>query len=149
MISTTSKYAIRAVLYLAAYSNGKRLLANDLARHNNVSPSYMAKILLDLSRHGLISSVRGRHGGFFLTAENRETTLLQIVEVIDGEHRLEACMLSLKECDNENPCPLHNLVGEAKVSLVGRLKQTTVAQLGMEIKAGRATLPLLFDMLKQ
>ena len=143
MLSNSSKYAIKGVLYLAVNASQEhKILAKDIAEPINVPPSYIAKLLQELGRHGIVSSVKGPHGGFYLNEENLGTRLIKIVEVIDGDQRLRSCMLSIQECDIENPCPLHHMVGETKAHFVQNLEKTTVAELVRDINDGKSSLPL-------
>ncbi len=143
MFSNSSKYAIKGVLYLAVNaSETKKILAKDIAKPINVPASYIAKLLQELGRHGIVSSVKGPYGGFYLDEENLQTTLIKIVDIIDGEQRLRSCMLSLHECHDENPCPLHHLVGDAKNSLIKNLEETTISQLVANLAEGKSVLPL-------
>jgi len=143
MLSNSSKYALKGVLYLAVNaSKSKKILAKDIAEPINVPPSYIAKLLQELGRHGIVSSVKGPHGGFYLDEDNMQTQLIKIVDVIDGEQRLRSCMLSIKECDAQNPCPLHHLVGDTKTTFIKNLEKTTIYQMVTEIEAGRSVLPL-------
>ncbi len=143
MISKSAKYAIKAVLYLAMHTDEKkRVMAKDISIPINVPPSYIAKLLQELSRKGIVSSIKGPNGGFYLNRENREVPLINIVEVLEGESRLKSCMLSLNQCDQDNPCPLHNLFGSAKADFVKSLEQTTVDELVADIREGKSFLPI-------
>ncbi|WP_298995522.1 RrF2 family transcriptional regulator [Flagellimonas sp. S174] len=143
MFSNSSKYAIKGVLYLAVNAReNRKVLAKDIAKPINVPPHYIAKLLQELKRHGIVSSVKGPHGGFYLNEENMKTQLMKIVDVIDGEQKLRSCMLSIRECDNENPCPLHHLVGETKTDFIKNLENTTISDLVANIKEGKSILPL-------
>ncbi len=143
MISNSSKYALKAVLYLAVHSSEeKKILAKDLSRPINVPQAYLSKLMQELSRHNLISSTRGRKGGFYLTDENRTTGLMDIIIVIDGHSRLTSCMLSLKKCNEKHPCPLHDLVGETKTRFIKNLEKTSIEDLATDILKGKSFLPL-------
>ncbi len=143
MLSKSAKYALKGVLYLAMNTNEqKRVMAKDISGPINVPPSYIAKLLQQLGRHGVVSSIKGPHGGFFLTEENKKTPLIKIIDLLDGEYRLKSCMLSLKDCNELNPCPLHRLVGNVKSDFIRSLEQTTIAELVQDIKDGKSFLPL-------
>lgn len=143
MLSNSAKYALKAVLFLALHTNEKKkMMVKDIYGRINVPQSYLAKLLQELSRHDVISSARGPHGGFYLSEENKELPLIKIVDVIDGERRLRSCVLSIEECDSENPCVLHNLVGSANSYFVNNLEETSINQLIVEVKQGNAKLPL-------
>jgi len=68
--------------------------------------------------------------------------LIEIVNIIDGEERLRSCMLSIRECDEDHPCPLHDLVGVAKNRFIKNLEETTISQLVEGIENGETVLPL-------
>ena len=143
MLSNSSKYAIKGVLYLAVNaSRTRKILAKDIAKPINVPASYIAKLLQELGRHGIVSSVKGPYGGFYLDEENLQTELIKIIDVIDGEQRLRSCMLSINECDEDHPCPLHHLVGEAKTNFIKNLEETTIGDLVEHIATGKSILPL-------
>lgn len=143
MLSNSSKYALKAVLYLALNSDeSHKILAKNISDPINVPRAYIAKLLQELSRHNLVSSTRGPKGGFFLNKENRAATLIQIVDIIDGEHRLKSCMLSLKECNEDNPCPMHKLVGSAKSNFIKNLEETTIEHLMNDLELKKTFLPI-------
>ena len=143
MLSNSSKYALKAVLYLAVNSSDKtKILSKDLAAPINVPKAYLAKLLQELSRHNIISSSKGPGGGFYLTNENRGVKLMNIINIIDGDNRLTSCMLSLSKCDANHPCPLHDLVGDTKTNFVKNLEDTTIQDLVLDIQEGKSFLPL-------
>jgi DNA-binding IscR family transcriptional regulator len=74
-------------------------------------------------------STRGPKGGFYLNAEDRSRTLKDIVKVIDGERRVNSCVMGLENCDMQNPCALHTLVGVNKSNLIKVLESTTILDL--------------------
>ncbi|MCL6267886.1 RrF2 family transcriptional regulator [Flagellimonas myxillae] len=143
MLSNSAKYALKAVLYLALHtSEDNKMMVKDIYTNINVPQSYLAKLLQELSKHDIISSSRGPKGGFYLSAKNLGLPLIRIVDVIDGEQRLRSCMLSIHECDSENPCALHHLVGNANSDFIKNLEQTTINELILEVRAGKSVLPL-------
>ncbi len=143
MISNSSKYALKGVLYLAVNSSEEqKILAKDLSINTGVPQAYLSKLMQELARHNLISSVRGPRGGFYLTEENRKVRLMEIINVIDGDNRLTSCMLSLNKCNEDYPCPLHHLVGDTKSNFITNLKEISVQDLVEDIKEGRSFLPL-------
>ncbi|MEB8347486.1 Rrf2 family transcriptional regulator [Flavobacteriaceae bacterium KMM 6898] len=143
MLSKSSKYALKAVLYLAVNSNENfKIMAKDIGKPINVPKAYIAKILQELAKNQLVSSSRGPQGGFYLTKENKERPLIDIVHLIDGKDRINSCMLSIKECDEENPCPFHRLIGAAKIDFRKNLEKTTINDLVRDIKENKSFLPL-------
>ena len=143
MLSNSSKYAIKAVLYLAMNTDEhSRVMAKDIAEPINVPQAYIAKLLQVLSRNGIISSVKGPRGGFFLSNDNRKRTLMDVIDVIDETHKLNSCVLSLEKCDAEKPCPLHELVSPSKTIFLNSLRKNTIEDFSNQIREGRVFLPL-------
>lgn len=143
MFSNTAKYAIKACLYLAVNSNEeKKLVIKDIAEPINVPMAYIAKILQALSKKDIISSTRGPKGGFYLTQEQFQTKVMQIIEAVDGEERLNSCLLSLEKCNSDNPCSLHHLVFGEKTIITSRLRTSSLEDLRKHIESGKSILPL-------
>ena len=143
MLSNSSKYAIKAVLYLALHSSGtKRIMVKDICKPINVPQAYIAKLLQELVRQQIISSARGPKGGFYLSDENRQRSVVDIIHVIDGEKRMKSCMLSLKDCNEDRPCPLHGVMGSLRQNLIKSLENSTINDLTVDITGGKAFLPL-------
>ena len=130
MLSNSSKYAIKGVLYLALNSNeDHKVMVRDIYKVVHVPEAYLAKLLQELSRHNIISSTRGPGGGFYLSDKDRKHTLLDIVKVIDGEKRLNSCVMGIQNCDMNNPCVLHKLVGANKTKFIQVLEKATILDL--------------------
>ena len=109
MLSYTCKTAIKAVIYLASKSayNDKAGI-KEIARHIDASEHTVGKILQTLARQGLINSVKGPSGGFFINEEQREQPISNIVETIEGKQAFKECGLGLSQCSALHPCPIHD-----------------------------------------
>ena len=143
MLSNSSKYAIKAVLYLAMNSSEReRIMARDIASPINVPQAYLAKLLQELSRENIISSVKGPKGGFYLSKTNKARTLMDVVNIIDGERRLHSCVLGLEKCNADKPCPMHDLVSPSKTLFIKNLEEKSIDDFSDEIKNGVFFLPL-------
>ena len=143
MFSNSTKYTIKAVLYLALNSSEeKKIMVKDIAKPINVPQAYIAKLLQELSRQKVISSTRGPKGGFYLTADDKKHPLKRIIQVIDGERRLTSCLLSLENCNDEKPCPLHKLAAPLRNELLDSLENKTICDLAKDVREGKAFLPL-------
>ena len=109
MFSKTCEYAIRAVIYIAQQTkDGSKVGIKDIARGIDSPEHFIAKILQDLSRKGLIQSLKGPTGGFFLDESDRKTSLAEIVKAVDGDEIFSGCALGLKQCSDKEPCPMHH-----------------------------------------
>jgi len=138
MLSKSSKYAIRAVLYLSIHSSEEnKYNPKEVADSINIPAPFLAKTLQVLTKRNLISSTKGRNGGFYLTNENRLNNLGSIVESIDGLDKFNDCLLGLPICSNENPCPIHHVVAPLKKKLINELTHKTIEKLAKEVSVGK------------
>jgi len=143
MISNSSKYAIKAVLYLAVHTNkNEKIMVKNIAVPINVPKAYIAKLLQKLSKQHIISSTRGPKGGFYLKKSNKEKSIMDIIEVIDGEKKFNSCMLSLKKCDHNKPCPLHKSINPLRTKLIENFKNKTIEEASNDVILGKCFLPL-------
>lgn len=143
MISNSSKYALKAVLYLSLHSNEfQKIMVKDISKPINVPQAYIAKLLQELVKQGLVSSTRGPKGGFYLSKKNNDEKVINILKIIDGEKRLTNCVLSLEQCNKEKPCPLHHILSPSRQNILKELKEKSISDLAMAVKKGEAFLPL-------
>jgi len=143
MLSNSAKYALKAVLYLAVHSDANhKIMVKDIAKPINVPQAYIAKLLQELSKQEVIASVRGINGGFFLTEQNRKQPIMNVIFAIDGSYKMNSCLLSLENCNEHVPCPLHHLANPLRSQLVHLFQQKTIEELATEIKSGISYLPL-------
>ncbi|MDP4174931.1 MAG: Rrf2 family transcriptional regulator [Bacteroidota bacterium] len=104
----TGEYAIRAVLYLARQPREKLVMSAEIAKSEDIPAHYLAKILQRMAKFGYVDSFKGRGGGFLITELALNSSILEIVERIEGPVINLKCVTGLKECSEEHPCPLHN-----------------------------------------
>jgi Rrf2 family protein len=128
ILSQSAKYALRATIYLADHGEGPHL-SREIAEALDVPAQYLAKILQDLARHGLLISAKGRGGGFRLAQPADQIVLLRVVRAIDGERFGEGCALGLPDCSDEAPCALHGAWKELKGEILGMLENTNLSDL--------------------
>jgi Rrf2 family protein len=128
-ITRQADYALRAVLYLARLDGSGRAATSTVAENQRIPPSFLAKIVSQLSIAGLLHTSRGARGGVTLAREPKEITMLEVVEAIDGPIQLNECVGSDGECSFDNECPLRPIWCETQEKLVARLKATTFADL--------------------
>lgn len=143
MLSNSSKYALKAVLYLAQHTNEKeKLMVKDISEAVDVPKAYLAKLLQELSRQKIISATKGPKGGYFLTTENKQFPLFSIIEVIDGIKRIDSCILGLEQCNENAPCPLHHYVSTPKIALMNTFKKMTLQNLCEDMEQNKSFFPL-------
>lgn len=128
-ITRQADYALRAMLYLARLGPNQRASTSQIAEFQKIPPSFLAKIISQLSIARLIHTARGARGGVTLARELEQISLLDVVEAIDGPITLNECTSDPSICSFGDTCPIHDVWGETQAELVHRLKQTTFDQL--------------------
>lgn len=128
-ITRQADYAVRAVLHLARMGNTERAATSTVAKEQNIPPSFLAKIISQLSIAGLLHTSRGARGGVTLARDPQEITLLEVVEAIDGPIQLNECVGSDGACTFDDNCPIKPVWCSAQEELVQRLRNTNFADL--------------------
>lgn len=137
IFSKTCEYGIRAVFFIAhKTANGNRIGIKEIANGISSPEPFLAKILQDLSRKGIIQSFKGPHGGFYLDESSLSRPLSDIVEAVDGDSLFKDCGLGLKACSEINPCPLHNQFKEIRNNIYKILNSTTIGAFNNELLTG-------------
>jgi Rrf2 family protein len=128
-ITRQADYALRAMLYLADLDDNTRAATSHIAKEKQIPPSFLAKIISQLSIAGIINTSRGARGGVTLARPAEDITLLEVIEAIDGPIALNQCTLSKNGCPFLENCPIHDVWCEAQDELVKRLSGTTFAEM--------------------
>ena len=128
-ITRQADYAVRAALYLAERSGSDRVTTAEISRERHIPISFLAKIMSQLSRAGIVRSTRGAHGGMAIAGPLSATSLLDIVEAIDGPMLLNECVADPDSCPMGVSCKVHAVWCQAQAELVARLSKTTLAHL--------------------
>ena len=129
MFSNSTKYAIRTIEYLLHNNSDEKKSVVKLAAELDIPQPYLSKIMQQLSKGDIISSSKGRGGGFYLSDENMKRPLIDIVVCIEGYNVFDKCILGLKECSDKNPCLLHKYYRVFKASLVKPIGQDSIKEL--------------------
>lgn len=141
MFSKSCKYALRAILFIAAHgSEDKKVGISEIASSLDVPQHFLGKLLQLLTRHKVLASTKGPGGGFYLTEANLNQSLLKVVDIIDGKGIFDSCILGLPYCSAKNPCPLHDKYVPCRDSMVTLLKDHTIKELALRVKEGGTTI---------
>ena len=134
IFSRQCEYALQAVLYLALNSNGKMISIRELTNKLNLPYHFVAKILQDLTRKGLLVSHKGPSGGFSLGAPAKDITLLEIVEAIDGSGFMDNCVFGFPSCTGDKPCAVHEQWDKVRNSIHKMLATKSILEMAGETK---------------
>jgi Rrf2 family protein len=124
-ITRQADYALRAVIYLARLGPEERAATSQIAEVQRIPPSFLAKIVSQLSVAGLLQTSRGARGGVSLARPADSITILDVVEAIDGPILLNECVACSSGCTFGDSCPMMPVWKETQSELVGRLQRVT------------------------
>jgi len=137
MFSKACEYSIRAIIFIAQKSkDGTRLSIKEIAYGADSPESFMGKILTELTRKGLVLSVKGPHGGFFVDEKCLKYTLADVVTAIDGNQLFTGCGLGLKSCNEHKPCPIHDEFKIVRNKLKSLLETTRIGEFSEDLEKG-------------
>jgi Rrf2 family protein len=135
MFSKTLEYAIRAMIFIAQKSKaGIRVGIKEIAKAIDAPEYFIAKILQDLSRKGLVQSLKGPTGGFYLEEESSHCSLADIVKAIDGNKLFTGCGLGLKNCSEIKPCPIHYEFKKVREDLYNMLENARIGEFSKQLE---------------
>lgn len=128
MLTKSSIHTIRALVIMAKAPDTYRG-AESLADAIGAPKRYLGKLLQQLSRRNILESQKGKFGGFRLGRPAAEIRLVEIVESLSEFETNTQCLLGNRECDHDDPCPIHDRWRRAQDSYYDMLENTTLEDL--------------------
>ena len=127
--SRSAEYAIRSCVYLAQIPDGKFAMARNIAEEEKIPAHFLAKILQELTRKGLLRSNKGPSGGFSLRVPANKIRLLDLVETLDGH--------ALAESGEQGPWILDSWK-DLHSRIMGDLESNTIADVAKALEQKKA-----------
>ena len=139
MFSKTCEYALRATIYIAQKSSEeKKMGIEEISKATDSPQHFTAKILQFLTKDKVISSIKGPNGGFFITQKQKKLPVKAVLHALDEDKVLEKCVLGLKQCSEQKPCPMHAQYKVIKKDLIHLFETKTINDLATDITNGVA-----------
>lgn len=134
MISKKTKYAINALVYLAKRKDEGPILISDIAEAERIPQKFLEAILLDLKKAAILSSKKGKGGGYYLLKDPNEVNLADVMRLLDGPIALLPCVSYLyyercDECKDEETCGQRDVFLEVRNKTLDTLKQATLTEI--------------------
>lgn len=135
MLTNKAKYALRAMIDIAAQTGmGERrpLFIGDIAMRQDIPRRFLENILLELRKHGLVVSHRGKSGGYALARTPDLITFADVIRAIDGPLALTPCTSRTayrrcEDCKDEATCSLRRTLLKVRDATADVLERTTLA----------------------
>jgi Rrf2 family protein len=158
IFSNPSEYAIRALseLVIMAQETASAIaspvpvaspsrragfvMLDRLTEQASLPREFLAKIFRQLVEGGILTSAKGPGGGFSLARPPHDISLLQVIEVIDGGHQIDGCVVGLARCTDQMPCPQHDLFKPIRQRLRAYLSTTTLADTAASLREKKTVL---------
>lgn len=128
-LTRAADYGVRVMVHLATLPSHERALLPGLAKATEAPESFLSKVLQALTHAKLISSRRGKSGGFAILPRGREASMYEVIEAIDGPICLNVCLVSGRSCARKVRCPAHPVWERAQRAMVDVLTGTMIAEL--------------------
>jgi len=143
MLTNASKYAIRAVLFLSEkIENRVKMSGKEIAERLDIPEAFIAKLLQKLVKFNIVSSTKGPKGGFYMSDDNLNKHINDIILAIDNKDIFEGCFMGLPVCSDDNPCPIHHIVAPFKENLQQKFNDLNILDFAKEVKSNGTHLTL-------
>lgn len=144
MLGKTTEYAIRSLVYIYIQNmKGRRPGFKEVASNIDSPEGFTGKVLQIITRAGLVSSIKGRGGGFFFDNSEKPLTLLDVINVTEGQEFFHKCGFGLKSCDTHNPCPMHDEYVTVRKSFYNLVNKLTIQSLASKVNQNKAIIKRL------
>ena len=146
MVTRKTVYALRALFRLARGEQGKSHLAAEIAADEGIPRRFLDSILRQLTRAGLLTSSRGRHGGYALRSPPSEINVASVVRVLDGAAFPFPCLnwdhpVRCAECPGPGACAAHAALGVMGSAALDVLEGMTLADLVLRMEHAKTDPP--------
>jgi len=109
LFTKETEYALRSLVYIQSQNvSGRTPGVVEISREIESPQFFTAKILHRLVKMGFLESHKGKNGGFYFDPGKPDLPLKEFIVAIEGEKLFSGCGFGLKQCDENNPCPLHH-----------------------------------------
>lgn len=135
ILSKSFSYALRSVLYMGALQEDKKIIQlQEIAEQLDVPRHFLGKVMKRLAKKGIIDSTKGHAGGYALNESTLKASVMDIVNLIEGEELFSSCVIGFKKCNENNPCPLHFQFAKTKNQMLNIFNDTRIGDLLTEDK---------------
>jgi Rrf2 family protein len=145
VLSRKSKYGLKALLVLAEKAGSGPVLVSELAGRDAIPKKFLEAILLELKRHGVVQSKKGKGGGYFLHRQPDAINFGEVIRALDGPLAAVPCVsqtayMTCAECVDERTCGVRIAMKEVRDATARILDHTTLADVNRRVarRTGKA-----------
>ena len=142
MLSRKTKYGLKALLALALEEGRGPVLVSHLARREALPKKFLEAILLELKRHGVVQSKKGKGGGYFLGRSSADITFGEVIRVLEGPLAAVPCVsetayMKCTDCVDEGTCGVRVAMKEVRDATARILDRATLADVNRQVARNR------------
>lgn len=128
----SGQLALQATLLLALEPPGGSRRIRELASDLGVAPSYLTKVIQNLTRIGLVRAYRGPGGGVQLGRPADEIYPWEVLSAVEPVTDFTKCLLGVQQCSDSRPCPLHSVWAPARERIRQLLQTKSLSEFAAE-----------------
>lgn len=128
-LSTRTRYGTRALLELALHRAEEPIFLKEIARHQEISLSYLEHLVAPLIAGGIIRSTKGPRGGISLARDPADIKLSEITQLLEGSLAPVECITDPGVCNRSGACATRDVWAKLKEVMDGVLESTTLQDL--------------------
>ena len=133
MLSQRSRYAMKALIHLAQGYGREPRQVSQISEAENIPRKFLEAIFSDLRRANLVTSARGKHGGYELARTPDKITFGEVLRVTDGPLALVPCASKqfyrrCDDCVDEASCAIRHIFANVRDEVSAILDSTSLAQ---------------------
>ncbi|KGO84268.1 MULTISPECIES: RrF2 family transcriptional regulator [Flavobacterium] len=134
MLSKKTKYGLKALIYIAKHSGTEPVLISEISDNERIPKKFLEAILLDLKKHGILGSKKGKGGGYYLLKDPNEITAATLIRVLDGPLAMLPCVSlnyyeKCDDCPDEAKCNLNKFMAQVRDNTLSLLQQKSLYDL--------------------
>ncbi|MBC6973203.1 Rrf2 family transcriptional regulator [Bacillus sp. Xin] len=133
--SKATNYALHTMVYLTLTPKGKSTGVEQLAKIQNLSPTYLSKILTKLVKAGLIESNPGVNGGYSIARQSHNISFLDVIHAIEGQTTLFSCSLEHEKLFRNEDCLIENVMIDAENKMKDELNKKYIIDIAKQIQS--------------
>lgn len=119
MLSKRTKYGLKALIFIAKRQDMAPVLISEISEAECIPKKFLEAILLDLKKHGVLGSKKGKGGGYYLFKDPAEITMASLIRVLDGPIAMLPCVSlnfykKCDDCKDEALCELNHFLAEVR-----------------------------------
>jgi len=128
-VTTKGKYGLMMIVEIAANQDGKAIPLKAVSKKLLISEKYLEQIIIPLIKAGYVKSIRGAQGGYIIAKEPESLSVSQIIQVLEGEQCMRACIGEIGGCARVHTCAVIDVWREVNKAISKVLDNITLADL--------------------